>query len=81
MEDSLKIIAFIFSVPTIIGTAVWSLSYLINPSPEKIGQAGQLIAQAAIPWWVPVIQFLAPLGILGAILILVLLYFVAKSGN
>ncbi len=76
----MKVIAFIFSIPTIVGMAIWSFGYLINPSPEKVSQAGQLIAQAAVPWWIPVIQFLAPLGIGGAILILVLLYFVAKGG-
>ena len=68
---------------TLVGISVWAFSYLINPSPEKIDQAGQLIAQTAIPWWVSVIQFLesASLGILGAILILALLYFVAKGGK
>jgi len=67
-------IAAIFSIPIIVGMIVWVLSYAVNPSPEKINQAGQLIAQAAIPWWVSVIQFLAPLGALGAIGIIVFLF-------
>jgi len=73
----------IVSIPILVGMSAWALSYLMNPSPEKIGQAGQLIAQAATPWWVPAIQFLtsASLGILGAILIFALLYFVAKGGS
>lgn len=57
--------------------AWWTFSYALNPSPEKVGKAGELIAQAAIPWWIPVIQFFAPLGIMGVIVILVLLFFVA----
>jgi hypothetical protein len=81
VEDFLKIIAFLASIPFLVHTAAWAFSYSLNPSPEKIEQAGELIAQAAIPWWVSVIQFLAsaPFGILGTILILVLLYLVAKG--
>ena len=71
----------ILFISTIVGISAWAFSYLINPSPEKIDQAGQLIAQAATPWWIPVIQFLASasLGIFGAILIIALLYSVAKG--
>ena len=67
-------IAAIFSIPIIVGTIVWVLSYAVNPSLDKIEQAGQMIAQAAIPWWVSVIQFLAPLGALGAIGIIAFLF-------
>jgi len=69
-----KRIATIFSIPIIAGMIVWVFSYAVNPSPDKIDQAGQLIAQAAIPWWVSVIQFLAALGTLGAIGIIVFLF-------
>jgi hypothetical protein len=72
-------IGSIFALISIIGVFIWAFSYQINPTPEKIDQAGQLIAQAAIPWWVSVIQFLASLGIIGAILILIFLYLVAKG--
>jgi hypothetical protein len=64
---------------TIIGFACWALSYVANPSPEKIDQSGQIIAQAAIPWWIPVIQWLLPFGILGIIGIIVLLRLVLKD--
>ena len=77
----MKKIAAIFSIPVIVGMIVWVLSYAVNPSPDKIEQTGQLIVQAAIPWWVSVIQFLAALGTLGAIGIIVLLYFVARNGG
>ncbi|MFO7996672.1 MAG: hypothetical protein R6U93_05985 [Dehalococcoidia bacterium] len=67
-----------FSIPVIAGTVVWVCSYTLNPSPDKIDQAGTLMAQAAIPWWVSVTQFLADLGTLGAVGIILLLFFVAK---
>ena len=76
----MKIVA-IFSIHIIARTIVWVLSYTVDPSLDKIDQAGQLIAQAATPWWVSVIQFLAPLGALGAIVIIVLLFFVARNGG
>lgn len=75
----MKIIGAIFSIPIVAGMIIWALSYVVNPSPDKISQAGQLIAQAAIPWWVPVIQFLATMGTFGAIGIIVLLFLVAKN--
>jgi len=74
-------LAAIFSIPLISRTIVWVVSYTVNPSLDKIDQAGQLIAQAATPWWVSVTQFLKPLGALGAIGIIVLLFFVARNGG
>ena len=76
----MRVIAAILSVPTIAGIIVWAISYTANPTPEKIDQAGQLIAQAATPWWVSVIQFLAPLGTIGAIGIVGLLFMMKKNG-
>ena len=70
----MKMILIIFAISPI---AWWMLNYTLNPSPEKISKAGELIAQAATPWWIPVVQFFAPLGIVGAIVIVGLLLFVA----
>ena len=67
----------IFTILAVSPIALWILSYMFNPSPEKISKAGELIAQTATPWWIPVIQFLVPLGIIGAIVIVALLFFVA----
>jgi len=69
----------ILAILAVSPMAWWAFSYMLNPSPEKISKAGELIAQAAIPLWVPVIQFFAPLGMIGAIVILVLLFFVATK--
>ncbi len=70
-----------FTKIAIIGMIIGGLSYILNPSLEKIGQGGQLIAQAAIPWWISVIQFIGTTigGTLGAIGILILLYLVMRS--
>ncbi len=77
----MKVVAAITSILTLGGIFVWAINYLINPTPEKVDQAGQLITQAAIPWWIPVLQFLASasLGVLGVVLIVTLLYFVSKG--
>jgi hypothetical protein len=74
------LIGKIFSLIAGASFIIWAISYIASPSPEKIADAGQLIAQAAIPWWMPVIQFLAPLGIIGGICIIVVLFLVAKRG-
>jgi hypothetical protein len=71
MQDLFKIIDSLSSKITLFCMVVWGLSYLLNPSPEKIGRAGEIIVQAAIPWWVPIIQF-------NPILAIVLIYFLAK---
>ncbi len=52
---------------------------MLNPSPEKISEAGELIAQTVTPWWIPVIQFFAPLGIIGAIVIMGVLIFANRQ--
>ena len=76
-----KIIGYIggfFSLVTIVSLTIWMLTTRASPTPENISKGGELIANAAIPWWVTVIQFLAPLGTIGAILILVVLFYVSR---
>lgn len=77
----MKTIAFLMSLPTLVSMAIWAMDYIINPAAEKISLACDLIAQAAVPWWIPVIQFLLPLGILGGVATLVLLYLVANQNG
>jgi hypothetical protein len=76
-----KFIGSIFTTLTLLQIGIWGVSYVLNPSPAAIDQAGQIIAQAAIPWWMSVIQFLAPLGIIGSIGVVVLLVLVARNGG
>jgi hypothetical protein len=80
MDGLWQFLSFIFSLPLLVHIATWAFGAVLNPSPEKIGQAGQLIAQAAIPWWISVIQFLASLGLIGVIGIIIILIFVARNG-
>jgi hypothetical protein len=75
IKEMKKILAIIAVVPI----ACWVFSYMLNPSPDKISKAGELIAQAATPWWVPVVQFFAPLGIIGAIIIIGVLIFASRQ--
>ena len=76
-------IGAIFGIPTAVGVVIWIVKYMTDPSPSNLSQAGPLIAQAATPWWIPVLQFIANVfpGIVGAILIIGLLYFFVAKNN
>ena len=79
MRKIIGIIGGIFSLITIVSFMIWMLKTMVNPTPENVSQGGELIAQAAIPWWITAIQYLAPLGLIGAILILVILVYVSRK--
>jgi hypothetical protein len=54
----------------------WVVSYTVNPTPQGIERAGTLIAEAAVPWWLPVLEVLAVIGgggIVSAVLVMVFL--------
>jgi len=52
----------------------WAVSYTANPTPQGIERASVLIAEAVVPWWLPVLEALAAIGgIIGAILVMVFL--------
>jgi hypothetical protein len=47
-----------------------------NPLPENSEKGAELIVESAIPWWIGVIEWLASLrGIIAVILIIVFIYF------
>jgi hypothetical protein len=75
----MKVVGAFFSIITLGGFMIWVLTYMANPSPENLAEVGPIIAQAAIPWWISVIEFLTKFGTVGAIGILVLLFFIAKN--
>jgi len=53
----------------------WAVSYSANPTPQGIERAGALIAEAVVPWWLPVVEALACIGgIVGAVLVLVFMW-------
>jgi hypothetical protein len=76
-----KFFGFIFGIPLVISMIVWAFSTMANPSADNIAKAGNLIAQAAIPWWIPVIIWLAPLGLIGGPLIFLIVYLASKYGG
>lgn len=76
----MKIIGVICGYVTLVSFAIWVLKVMANPTPANFDQVGTLIAQAAIPWWIPVIEFLAKVGnVIGGIAIAVFLFLLAKS--
>lgn len=77
----MKILKFVLGIPLLIGLVIWFLTVLTNPtSPQVSQQAGELIAQAAVPWWLPVIQFLVGIpGIVGGVLVVAFLIYLARN--
>jgi hypothetical protein len=64
----------------LISVIGWALSMSVNASPVNIAKAGDLIAQAAVPWWISAIQWLAPLGLLGTLVMLLIVFLASKYG-
>ena len=63
----------IASIPLLLWAIIWVIQSALNPSPEKIDQGGELIAKAATPWWIPLLEHAPAIvsGILIAVLVLV----------
>lgn len=59
------IISVIVGLPLLMNLIFWSIGYTINPSADSIGKGAELIADAAIPWWLGVIEWLAALPLAG----------------
>ena len=74
----------ILAIPLLVGLVIWAFSALANPgSPEVIEQGGELIAQAAVPWWISVLEFLVSVPGIGSIVAVVFLFilFSRNKGN
>jgi len=67
------IISFIVGLPLLLTFLFWSASSIISPSAESIGKGAELVAYAAVPWWIDVLGWLAPFPflVLGFILFLI----------
>lgn len=74
-----RTVAFILGIPTFIGFAIWAVTYMANPTPENAAKVAPVIIQAATPWWVPVIEFLIPWGLIGGLFIIALLILISKG--
>jgi len=72
----------ILAIPLLIALGLWAINALTNPgSPEVIEQGGELIAQAAVPWWISVLEFLTSIPGIGAILGVVFLFFLFSKSR
>jgi len=70
----LKFVGLIFLLSLWAKIFMWTVSYMTNPPSQGIQRAGELIAEASVPWWLPVLVALASIGgILGAGLVVVFL--------
>jgi hypothetical protein len=65
-------VIIIFFLPLLVNFVSWAISSTTNPNPENIERGTELIAQAATPWWITAIQWIAThiKGIMATILIL-----------
>jgi hypothetical protein len=76
------IIFLLFTVPLLFQTVIWSVSSVVNPSPENIQKGGELIAEAAVPWWVGIMEWMAGLGgTVAAVLIIGFIFFLKWIGE
>ncbi len=63
------IISVIVGLPLLMKFLFWSVGYTISPSAESIGKGAELIADAAVPWWLGVIGWLAALPLAGLLIL------------
>ena len=65
----------ILAIPLLIAISLWIINSLSNPNSPKVAEKGaELIAQAAIPWWIPVLQFLVGFSRIIALIFLFFLF-------
>lgn len=80
-EIAILIVFLVFILPLLIKCLFWAIISITNPSPENIEKGAELIAESAIPWWIGVIEWLASLrGIIAVVLIIVFIYFLKWIG-
>lgn len=61
-------IGVVVGLPLLIRSLSWSVGYAISPSPENIEKGVELIADAAVPWWLGVMESLAALPLAGLLI-------------
>jgi hypothetical protein len=70
------IISFIVGLPLLLMFLFWSVGYIISPSAESIGKGAELIANAAVPWWLDVLGWLATLPLAGLLVLGFILFLI-----
>ena len=81
-EIAIITVFLIFVLPLLIKVVFWSAT-MNNHSPENnTGQIAEIMTEAAIPWWLSIFEWLAGLpGIIGAVLIIALIFFLKWIGE
>jgi len=80
-EIAILIIFVVFTLPFLLKLLSWTFVSTTNPSSESIEKGGELIAEAAVPWWIGVIEWLSSLQGIGAILIVGFIFFLRWIGE
>lgn len=62
-----------------IQMALWAADMASNPDPEKMDDGVRLAADAAKPWYLDLIVWLAQFGTLGAVAIFAIIYFAGRK--
>lgn len=83
MESKFKqsivlVIFFLFVLPLLIKVVIFSVSVVNKPPEDSAQEMANLMEGAAVPWWVDVIDKLADLGTLGALLIIGIVWVLQK---
>lgn len=81
-EIAILVIFLIFGLPILIKIAWWGLTYNHNTIEDNTKTAGNLIAEAAVPWWLGIFEWLAKIGgTIGALLIIAFVGFLIWVGE
>jgi len=69
-------IFLVFVLPTLLTLTVWTHDISKNPSADNMQKGVEIVAEDAIPWWLGIFVWIASLGgMLSVILLLGLIYF------
>lgn len=63
------VISVIVGLPLLVRSLSWSVASAISPSAESIEKGVELVADAAVPWWLGVMEWLAALPFAGLLIL------------
>jgi len=77
------IIGLIVAIPLLLSLLSWTIQNANDPgNSENLQEGTEIIADAAIPWWLGIFEWLAGLpGIIGALLIIGFVFFLKWTGE
>lgn len=81
-EIAILVVFLIFVLPLLIKILFWSATMNNNSPENNTEQVAEIMTEAAIPWWLGIFEWLAGLpGIIGAVLIIALIFFLKWIGE